>query len=87
MNLKQERKQKYLEKNKFIGYIDDGWVGDIIPETADNPIPQEVLDSLARISNTPSPPPQDNELLPEMSQANGRETITINDDNDDDNRN
>ena len=43
----------------------------MLPETTDDPIPQDVLDSLARISpiridSNPSPPPKNDELLPEI---------------------
>ena len=57
----------------------------MIPETSDEQqtIPQEGSDSLTRIYSAPSPPPQGDELLPERNQANEREII-INDANDDD---
>ena len=35
----------------------------------EQPIPQEVLHSLTRIDSTPSPPPQDDKLLPEINQV------------------
>ena len=67
-----------------IYYTEDKWIGNMLPEeTTDDPIPQVVLNSLARI-NSHSPSPQDDELLPEINQSNERKTITINDDNDDD---
>ena len=53
-----------------VGYIENNWVGDIKLETADDPIPQKELDFLAKISNTPSPPPQD-EFLLKINQGNG----------------
>ena len=65
-----------------IYYIEDDWIGDMLPEETDA-VSQGVLDSLAIIEK-PSPPPQDDELLPEVNQDNKCETITINDDNDDD---
>ena len=67
-----------------VGYIGDDWVGDIKLETADDPKPQKELDFLAKISNTPSLPPEDDEFLLKINQGNGRETIIINDNNDDD---
>ena len=56
-----------------IDYIEGDWIGDMLPET-DDPIPQDVLDLLARISpiridSTSSLSPQDNELLPEINQT------------------
>ena len=56
-----------------IDYIEGVWIGDMLPET-DDPIPQDVLDLLARISpiridSTSSLSPQDNELLPEINQT------------------
>ena len=55
-----------------IDYIEGDWIGDMLPETTDDPIPHNVLDSLARISpiridSTSSLSPQDNELLPEIN--------------------
>ena len=57
-----------------IDYIEGDWIGDMLPETTDDPIPRDVLDSLARISpiridSTSSLSPQDNELLPEINQT------------------
>ena len=70
--------------SKTIDYIEDDWIGDMLPETRDDQTTQNVLHSLARISpirinSTPSPLSQDNELLPEINQTNQRETIIIND--------
>ena len=54
-----------------IDYIEDDKINGMLPETTDDPIPQDVLDSLARISpiridSNPSPPPKNDELLPEI---------------------
>ena len=64
------------------GYIENGWIDDMIPGTTDNLIPQEILDSLARINNTPSPPRHYDELLLITNQTNGREATITNDDKD-----
>ena len=65
-----------------INYFEDDYIGKIIPEMLDGQqqTPQELLDSLTKIGSTPSPPPQGDELLTEISLVNERETITINDD-------
>ena len=65
-----------------INYFEDDYIGKIIPEMLDEQqqTPQELLDSLTKIGSTPSPPPQGDELLTEISLVNERETITINDD-------
>ena len=40
-----------------IDYIEGDWIGDMLPETTDDPIPHDVLDSLARISPIRIVPP------------------------------
>ena len=45
-------------------------------------IPEELLDSLTRNGNIPSPPHQGDKLLPEINQTNKHETIIMNGDSD-----
>ena len=67
-----------------VNYFEDDCIGKIILEMSDEQqqLPQELLESLTRIGSTPSPPPQGENLLPEINQVNKRETIMINDDSD-----
>ena len=67
-----------------INYSEDDYIGEMVPETRDKqqPIPQEILDSLTRTDSTPSPLPQDGKLLPEINQVTEHEVIIINDGDD-----
>ena len=63
-----------------INYFEDDDISKMITETLNEQqqIPQKLLDSLARIGRTPSPPPQGDE--PEKNKVNELETIITNDD-------
>ena len=54
-----------------ICYIEDDYIGEMVPEISDEqqPILQELTYLFTRIDSTPSPPPQDDELLPEINQV------------------
>ena len=66
---------------RYQNYFEDDYIDEIIPETPNEQqqIPQELLRSLTSIGSTLSPPPQGEELLPEINQANKREAIIIDD--------
>ena len=62
-----------------IDYIENGYIGDMLPKESGSPLPESVLDSLGRISpiNINSSPRQDDELLPKIPQNDVRPTVMI----------
>ena len=62
-------------------YIEDSYIGDMLPEESESPLPQSILDSLGRVLpiNTDSPPLQDDELLPKIPHNNDQPAVVIED--------
>ena len=60
-----------------IDYIEDDYIGGMLPEESRSTPPQSVLDSIGRISpiNIDSPPRQDYQLLPKILQNGSRPAV------------
>ena len=43
-----------VSDTETIDYTEDDWIGHMLTQTTEHPIPQDVLYSLARIDSTPS---------------------------------